>query len=192
MHKDSEHTIIENLIKGDESSFNMVYNQYSEKVYRLAFRILKNDEQSEEIVQETFIRLWLNREGLDSSGNMWLYLYVIAKRLSLDAYKIICKSSVLSEKLLQEIHTIRNTTEEEILANELEQFTEKVISKLPKQQQLIFKLSRVEGLSHQEIANQLNLSPNTVKNHMVEALKTLKAQLKYSDLIYFIALVYTF
>lgn len=192
MHKDSEHTIIENLIKGDESSFNKVYNQYSEKVYRLAFRILKNDEQSEEIVQETFIRLWLNREGLDSSGNMWLYLYVIAKRLSLDAYKIICKSSVLSEKLLQEIHTIRNTTEEEILANELEQFTEKVISKLPKQQQLIFKLSRVEGLSHQEIANQLNLSPNTVKNHMVEALKTLKAQLKYSDLIYFIALVYTF
>ncbi|MEQ7801034.1 RNA polymerase sigma-70 factor [Pedobacter sp. ASV1-7] len=191
MHKDSEHINIEQLIKGDESSFNMVYNQYSEKVYRLAFRVLKNDEQSEEIVQETFIRLWLNRERLDSSGNMWLYLYVIAKRLSLDAYKIICKSSVLSERLLQEIHAIRNTTEEEILANELEQFTENVISKLPKQQQLIFKLSRVEGLSHQEIANQLNISPNTVKNHIVEALKTLKAQLKYSDLIYFIALVYS-
>lgn len=190
MHKHSEHINIEQLIKGDESAFNMVYSQYSEKVYRLAFRFLKNDEQSEEIVQETFIRLWLNRGRLDASGNLWLYLYVIAKRLSLDAYKVICKSSVLTEKLLKDIHAIRNTTEEEILANELEQFTESVINKLPKQQQLVFKLSRVDGLSHQEIASQLNISPNTVKNHMAEALKTLKAQLKYSDLIYFIALIY--
>jgi len=49
---------------------------------------------------------------------------------------------------------------------------------------LVFKLSRVEGLSHKEIAEQLNISPNTVKNHMVEALKTLKSHLKYADYLY--------
>ncbi|SDJ99345.1 RNA polymerase sigma-70 factor, ECF subfamily [Pedobacter sp. ok626] len=190
MHKNSENIDIELLIAGDESAFNTAYHLYAEKIYRLAFRFLKNEAQCEEIVQETFLKLWLSRLRLDPSGNLWLYLYVIAKRLSFDAYKEICKSSALTEKLLLNLHAIRNTTEDEILANELECFTESVISKLPNQQRLIFKLSRLEGLSHQEIASQLNISPNTVKNHMVEALKTIKMELKYSDLIYFLALFY--
>ncbi|HMI05649.1 MAG TPA: RNA polymerase sigma-70 factor [Pedobacter sp.] len=190
MQKNTGHIDIELLIAGDEPAFNRVYHLYAQKVYRLAFRFLKNEEQCEEIIQETFIKLWLTRDRLDACGNIWLYLYVIAKRLSLDAYHEICKSSALTEKLLLDLSVLRNITEEEILANELEQFTENVISKLPAQQRIIFKLSRMEGLSHQEIASQLHISPNTVKNHMVEALKTLKAKLKYSDLIYFLALSY--
>jgi RNA polymerase sigma-70 factor (ECF subfamily) len=190
VQKNTDHIDIELLIAGDESEFDRVYHLYAQKVYRLAFRFLKNEEQSEEIVQEAFIKLWLTRDRLDVSGNIWLYLYVIAKRLSVDAYNEICKSAALAEKLLLNLNVVRNITEEEILANELERFTENVISKLPAQQRIIFKLSRVEGLSHQEIASQLEISPNTVKNHMVEALKTLKAKLKYSDLIYFLALSY--
>lgn len=175
---------IQQLIAGDESAFTAVYELYSEKVYRLAFRFLKDKEQSEEIVQEAFINLWLSREKLNADGNMWLYLYVISKRLSLNALRQVGKSSSLVEKLLHQISELQNTTEEEILAHDLEHYAEKVIEKLPRQQQLVFKLSRIEGLSHKEIAEQLQISPNTVKNHMVEALKTLKTHLKYSDFLY--------
>ena len=175
---------IQRLIAGDESAFTAVYELYSEKVYRLAFRFLKDKEQSEEIVQEAFINLWLSREKLDPDGNMWLYLYVISKRLSLNALRQVGKSSSLVEKLLHRISELQNTTEEEVLAHDLEHYAEKVIEKLPRQQQLVFKLSRMEGLSHKEIAEQLQISPNTVKNHMVEALKTLKTHLKYSDFLY--------
>lgn len=175
---------IQQLIAGDESAFTAVYELYSEKVYRLAFRFLKDKEQSEEIVQETFINLWLSREKLSADGNMWLYLYVISKRLSLNALRQVGKSSSLIEKLLHQISELQNTTEEEVLAHDLEHYAEKVIEKLPRQQQLVFKLSRIEGLSHKEIAEQLQISPNTVKNHMVEALKTLKTHLKYSDFLY--------
>jgi len=175
---------IQQLIAGDESAFTAVYELYSEKVYRLAFRFLKDREQSEEIVQETFINLWLSREKLNADGNMWLYLYVISKRLSLNALRQVGKSSSLVEKLLHQISELQNTTEEEVLAHDLEHYAEKVIEKLPRQQQLVFKLSRIEGLSHKEIAEQLQISPNTVKNHMVEALKTLKYHLKYSDFLY--------
>ena len=175
---------IQGLIAGDESAFTAVYELYSEKVYRLAFRFLKDKEQSEEIVQEAFINLWLSREKLDVDGNMWLYLYVISKRLSLNALRQVGKSSILVEKLLQQVSELQNTTEEEVLAHDLEHYAEKIIEKLPRQQQLVFKLSRVEGLSHKEIAEQLQISPNTVKNHMVEALKTLKTHLKYSDFLY--------
>ena len=77
-----------------------------------------------------------------------------------------------------------------MLAHELEAFTQKAILKLPKQQQLIFKMSRVDGLSHQEIADQLQISPNTVKNHIVEALKKLRSDFKYPDLIYLAILAF--
>ena len=179
---------IHQLIAGDESAFTVIYDRYGQKVYRLAFRFLKDRQQSEEIVQETFISLWLNREKLDANGNLWLYLYVISKRLSLNALRQVGKSSVLVEKLLHRISELENTTEEEVLAHDLEHYAEKIIEKLPRQQQLVFKLSRVEGLSHKEIAEQLHISPNTVKNHMVEALKTLKAHLKYSDFLYIVVL----
>lgn len=175
---------ISRLMAGDESAFTSVYELYSEKVYRLAFRFLKDKAQSEEIVQEAFINLWLNREKLDPDGNLWLYLFVISKRLSLNSLRQIGKSSSLIEKLLQQISELQNTTEEEVLAHDLENYAQELINKLPRQQQLVFKLSRVEGLSHKEIAEQLHISPNTVKNHMVEALKTLKSHLKYSDFLY--------
>lgn len=175
---------VSRLMAGDESVFTLVYELYSEKVYRLAFRFLKDKEQSEEIVQEAFINLWLNREKLDKDGNLWLYLFVISKRLSLNALRQIGKSSSLIEKLLQQISELQNTTEEEVRTHDLENYAQELINKLPRQQQLVFKLSRVEGLSHKEIAEQLHISPNTVKNHMVEALKTLKSHLKYSDFLY--------
>lgn len=181
---------IQQLIAGNESAFKMVYDLYSENVYRLAFRFLKDKEQSEEIVQETFINLWLSREKLDINGNLWLYLFVIAKRLSLNALRQICKSTELSDALLINVLQIQNTTEEDVVVRDLGRYVDTLIDKLPKQQRIVFKLSRIDGLSYKEIAQQQNISPNTVKNHMVEALKTLRAHLKYAHIIYFLFLFY--
>lgn len=181
---------IQQLIAGDEAAFDAIYEAYSSKVYRLAYRFLKNGQQSEEIVQECFINLWTNRHKLNAEGDLWLYLYVIAKRLSLNSLRQICQSRELADQLVNHIAIVHNNTEEEMLVSDLEQFTERIINKLPRQQQLIFRLSRVEHLSHKEIADQLQISPNTVKNHMVEALKTLRSQLQYSDLIFLLVLFF--
>jgi RNA polymerase sigma-70 factor (family 1) len=183
---------IQQLIAGDEAAFDLIYEAYSSMVYRLAFRFLKDAQQSEEIVQECFINLWTSREKLNVAGDIWLYLYVIAKRLSLNSLRQMCQSREFSDKLVNHIATVHNDTEEDLLVSDLEQFTERIINKLPRQQQLIFRLSRVEHLTHKEIADHLQISPNTVKNHMVEALKTLKSQLQYSDLIFMLALFFWF
>ncbi len=192
MHKEINSSYIQQLIAGDEAAFDFIYETYCSKVYRVAFRFLKDSEQSQEIVQECFINLWTSREKLNPEGNIWLYLYVIAKRLSLNALRQICQSRVLTESLINRVATVHNNTEEDVLVHDLEHYAEQIISKLPKQQQLIFRLSRVEHLTHKEIADQLHISPNTVKNHMVEALKTLKSHLQYADLIYFAVLVFWF
>lgn len=190
MGKSINSSHIQQLIAGDEAAFDLIYEVYSSKVYRLAFRFLKDAQQSEEIVQECFINLWTSREKLNASGDIWLYLYVIAKRLSLNSLRQVFQSRELSDKLANHIATAHNDTEEDLLVSDLEQFTERIINKLPRQQQVIFRLSRVEHLTHKEIADQLQISPNTVKNHMVEALKTLKSQLQYSDLIFMLALFF--
>ena len=182
---------IQKLILGDEDAFKIIYDLHSEKVYRLAFHYLKDKDWCQEIVQETFIKLWLNREMLDVDGDIWSYLSLISKRLSLNVIRDISRSTSLTSRLLSNIEEVHNTTEENIYANDLEQIAEKLISKLPRQQQLIYKLSRVDGLSHKEIADQLSISPNTVKNHMVQALKTLKANLDFSYLVSFIIILFS-
>ncbi|WP_316848006.1 RNA polymerase sigma-70 factor [Pedobacter psychrodurus] len=186
MHKTISADELASLRSGDLSVFNSVYLLYGRKIYALAFRFLKNQQQSEEIVQETFINLWVNREKLDVQGNIYLYLYVIAKRLCLNELRKINQSVALFSGLINRISELHNATEEEILANDMEQFVGTLLKKLPSQQQLIFKMSRDEGLSHREIAEKLQISPNTVKNHMVEALKTLKSKLNYSHLFFLV------
>jgi len=181
---------IRRLIAGDEVAFREVYDCHGEQVYQLAFRFLKDTAWSEEVVQDVFLKLWLNREGLDDQGNIWLYLYVIAKRLCLNKLREVRKSAVLLEQLMRNMETAGSLSEEQLMADELERHAQHVISRLPKQQQLIFKLSREDGLTHNEIAQKLGLSPNTVKNHMVQALKTLKGTLQQSGYNYVVALTF--
>jgi len=182
MPKQLHISILERLRDGDESAFNEVYTQFSPDIYNVAFHYLQDAAQSEEILQETFISLWLNKERIDVSGDLWVYLFVIAKRKSLDILRNIKKSKVLLERLSDAADVLRNSTEEKVLAKEFQRLVDIVVNSLPEQQQKIFRLSRQEGLSHNEIANILNISSNTVKNHMVQANKTLKLRLQHAML----------
>lgn len=181
---------IRRLIAGDEDAFKKIYDCHSGQVYQLAFRFLKDSAWSEEIVQDVFLKLWMNREGLDESGNMWLYLYVIAKHLCLNKLREIRKSAALLDQLMAGIEQAGNSTEEQLFAADMERLAEKAVALLPRQQQLIFKLSRQEGLSYKEIAQKLHISPNTVKNHLVQALKTLKNSLQQSGYNYLLACLF--
>ena len=180
---------IERLIAGDETAFRLVYGLYNGKIYKLAYRFLKDQQLSAEIVQETFITFWLNRDKLDPNVDLWPYLYVITKRLSINSLKQIYKSTDNLKLLIQRTIAEHNYTEEYIAADDLKIFTQKIIDLLPRQQQLVFKLSRNDGLSYKEIADKLHISQHTVRNHMIQALKTLKTHLKSADLIFFLAII---
>lgn len=181
---------IEQLIEGNELAFRKAYNAYSDRVYRLAIRFLKDEGWSEEIVQETFLKLWLNRHVLDTAGNIWLYLYVIAKRLCLNRLREIRKSTEHIEILMKHMADENSFSEEGLEVKEMEKLLQDAIMKLPQQQQLVFQLSRSEGLSHKEIAERLMVSPNTVKNHMVQALKNLKAAMQDAGYVSILLLLF--
>ena len=182
VHSDTE--LILGLRNSEEPEFAMVYNTYKTKLYSFAWRFLKNKELSQEIVQETLISLWTNRHNLDISYPLGPYLYTIARRLTLNALRNAATAGAAREKLWLDLNEAHNETEEAVLLADLQEFTDQSVAKLPKQQQLVFKLSRYEGLSHEEIAARLKISKNTVNNHLVEALKNLRQQFKESGISY--------
>lgn len=186
----SETKLIIGLRNSEEPVFAMVYDAYKTKLYSFAWRFLKNKELSQEIVQETLISLWTNRQQLDINLPLGPYLYTIARRLTLNALRNAATAIAAREKLWLDLNEAHNETEEAVLLADLQEFTDQSVAKLPKQQQLVFKLSRYEGLSHEEIAERLNISKNTVNNHLVEALKNLRQQFKESGISYGILLAW--
>ena len=187
-NKPDKSNLLENFRDGDEKAFKLLYEYYHRKVYRFAYSFLKEKEQSQEILQETFINLWVNRQKLDITKPLEPYLFVICKRLVLDAFRKVTSSDTLREHLMNKITGIDNGTEEKIIYSDIWNYTEKAIAKLPRQQQLVFRLNKLEGLSFDEIAEKLGLSRNTVKNHLAVALKTLKAQLENHQILYLFVL----
>lgn len=169
--------LISRLQLGDEAAFRIVFDRYSGKLYSFSYRFLKDKEQCQEVIQEVFINFWLSRARLDSQYPLAPYLYTITRRLTLNALRSIATSQSAIETLWKNSRKESNETEEVVLLDDLERFTEEVLARLPKQQQLVFRMSRQRELSYDEIAEELHISRNTVKNHLVAALKTLRTQL---------------
>nr|WP_183559998.1 RNA polymerase sigma-70 factor [Mucilaginibacter sp. SP1R1] len=172
------------LKNDDQAAFHQLYNIYSKRLYNFIFRFLKNKELSEEVVQESFLSLWVNRAKLNESYPVGPYLFTISRRLTLNALRQSTISKAGQEKLWESLTYLHNDTEEAILLNNLQEFAETAFKNLPKQQQLVFRLSREEGLTYDEIADRLQISRNTVKNHLIAALKNLRTQFSRSDIVY--------
>lgn len=173
--------LIEAFKAGDENAFKTVFDQNFKKLYVFSFKLLKSHEQAEEVVNDAFLNVWMNRERIDVEQPILPYLYTATKRLALNSLRSIASSQKAVEGLWNTIDEISNQTEEVVFSNDLQRIAESKIAVLPPQQQQIFKLSRYEGLSYEEIAQKLNLSKNTVRNHLSAALKSLRAQLNESD-----------
>ena len=183
-----ERNVIIALKDGQESAFKKVFDQHFARVYTFSFRLLKNKQQAEEVVNDAFLNVWMNRYKLNENLPVLPYLYTITRRLSLNSLRNIANSQKAIDQLWLQMKRLSNETEEAILLSDLKEFTEKAVVNLPAQQQLVFRMSRYEGLSYDEIAERLNLSRNTVKNHLISALKSLRVHFDDSETSYFLLL----
>lgn len=174
---------IRELNEGNEEAFRAIYTQLHNKVYRFAYSLTKQTHQSEEVVQETFLKLWVHRREIDPGRSLDSLLFTIARRLVIDMIRNATSTAINRENWFRATQTLDHSTEESISASNLQDFVDNAVGNLPKQQQLIFRLSREEGMTHEEISRHLHISKNTVKNHLVAALRTLRRRLSEHDLI---------
>lgn len=178
-----ERDLLEKIAERNEFAFGTIYNQYRKKIYTFALRLLKSKQMAEEVVQESFLKIWMMGDALNKISNIEAFLVTLARNRSLDALRKQqreSKAGFTQSNLWTEEH---NETEETILLNDTRGLLQSGIDLLPPQQKLVYLLCHQDGLKYEEAAERLNLSPLTVKTHMQHALRFLRAYvLKNSDM----------
>jgi len=176
---ESEKSLLQKIKQSDRNAFQQIFTKYHPILFRYIFYRTKNYSLAQDIVQETFLKVWLNRESLKPRLAFFPYIVKISSNLVKDHYK----HEQVRNKHKDSIPIIENSIDDDPDAaldfNLLEQqINITVNNNLPLKCRTIFILSRVEGKSNQEIADLLNLSKKTVENQLYHALKVLKKKLQ--------------
>ena len=166
--------LILQISKGDEYAFRMLFDQYRDKIFSIAWKITGVRSAGEDVVQEVFIKLWMNKEKLAEVENLNAYVNKITRNHILNNLRKVAYEQTFLEDLIKEQSVNTEKVSDPVLYNELQNLVHRAIQQLSPQQKKVFQLSRTEGLKHAEIAAQLNISRSTVKDHMVEALRSIK------------------
>lgn len=173
-----ERELLKLLAEGNEFAFKQIYDSYWISVYRTVKRFTKSSVFAEDIVQEIFTTLWRRRSAFSEVIQLEYYLVTMARNLT---YKTLRKMAL--EETVKNTFTIENSEEESVVDNFLldqqyEQLLQQAVGLLPLQQKQVFHLAKVEGLSHKDIAAQMNISHLTVKTHMAKALQFIRHYLQ--------------
>ncbi len=163
------------LQKGDMAAFDAIYNKYCHKLHQFVIRYLKQKEDAEGVVQEVFIKIWESRKKIDAYSSFESFLFTIAYNTTISLLRKRMSESK-SREYLKSVQEINNADSviDELHFKELNERVQSLLKQLTPRQTEIYQLSREQGLTHKEIAQQLNISENTVKNHLVTTLKFLK------------------
>ncbi|TYR36215.1 RNA polymerase sigma-70 factor [Sphingobacterium phlebotomi] len=163
------------LKSGDAKAFVEIYDAYHKGIFLFIHKYLRDDMSTEDIVHEVFMKIWEIKERIDPDKSFIAYMYRIArnatykelkKRLehaSLDIFESEGTEPLATESL-----------EESYQAKEYDLLLDHAVKSLPPQRQKVFVLCRQEGKTYEEVANQLCISPYTVKEHMSLAMKSIQ------------------
>lgn len=188
-----ERELLDRLSKGEEYAFRTLFNRYREKVYSFSLTMVKSEETAEEITQDVFVGIWLNREKFAAVERFDAYLHRIVRNRAFDHLRKMANDTAYRSWLWQHLRELHNRTEEDIIHKDYLHLLSEAVHRLPPQQQQVFSMRRNKGMTNREIASTLNISQNTVKNHMALALKSIKTYLNlHSDIIICIIIILNF
>lgn len=174
----TEKELFNQVAENSHEAFRELFALYQLRLFKYAIRLVKVKEEADEVVQETFVKLWLKRDVLMSVDDPESFIYTVLRNVSLDRLRRIARDSELREQVWKRINILSNSTEEEVFAAEKDDLFRQAFEKLSPNKKVIFHLSRNEGLSHEQIADKLRISKNTVKNHLVSTLRFIRAYLE--------------
>jgi len=156
----------------DEDAIVFLYKSYWKDLYIAAFRVLKDREACEDIIQDLFTRIWNKRNEIDIRSSFQNYLLVAVRY---EVYRKVRESKKYESIMNGIIETIADQGAYDMLEyKELQGQIYNVIDGLPKKCKEVYRLSRIEYLSHKEISARLSISPKTVRNHLTKALHSLR------------------
>ena len=175
--------------KIEAERFSRLYKLYKERVYQYAFLLTQSRFHAEDIVQEVFLKLWINRRQLDHIENFNAWLYTMARNKTLDRFRAISRERSGLKELQLQTNCCSCTTEEMIDKKENKKLLRLAVDSLSPQRKMIYQMIRISGWKREKVARALDISPNTVKCQMTTALKQIKEYLEV-ELCYSLSLKY--
>ena len=173
----------------DEMAFRSVFDYYKRPFYSTAFRIMHSKPLAEEIVQEVFVTVWEKRRLICAARNPQGYVFSILNNCIYAYFRKVARERKIELKLAQGGQAGVEIPEDILKEKEAISILESLITRLPPQQKLVFRMSMEEGVSRREIAEKLNISPHTVRNHLAAATENLRVYLK--KLNWLMLIIYT-
>ncbi|MET3880158.1 RNA polymerase sigma-70 factor [Chitinophaga sp. OAE865] len=173
-----ERELLRRLAEGDELVFRELFDQYRDMVYAKALHFMKTPVLAEDILQDVFLQIWRYRDRMAGIQNFKAYLNTVSRNLIYSHFRKMANNSLLLEKIeeQQESETGPDVFSK-VEAKELQEALNTALGLLTNQQRKVFELSRIQGLSHPEIAEMLNMQRETVKKHISDALRTIRGNL---------------
>lgn len=183
-----EKELLAQVANGDEESFKCLFNGYNKKLFNYISTIIKSPQVAEEIVMDVFLKIWLGKEIITQIENFDAFLFRMAHNKSIDFLRSVARDPKFKDLLWDEIQLSgSDQTDTLILKKEFETKLREAVSLLSVQRRKAWQLSRNEEMSHEQIAQRLGLSKNTVNNHIVEAQRFIRSYLaKNLDIAYFL------
>ena len=170
----NERAVLLRLKEGDAQAFMEVYNRYASPIYNYILRFVKSPDFAEDTLQDVFLKIWEIRERIDPDGAFQAYLYRISRNSVFKSIKKMATDDVLRLRVMQQLQQNALDPDIKLLWKQYEEALQAAIAGLPPQRRKVFRLCREEGKTYEEVAAELGISRNTVKEHMVLAMQFIK------------------
>ena len=174
MDRQSDELILSSLQQGSYAAFDALYMRYAPHVEAFAYCLLKNKGEAEDLAHDIFLKIWENRESIGHIKSFRSYLFKTTRNAVFDIFE----HKVVQTRYEQRQMNVEDIFSEDIYAKvateDLLMIINMAVEQMPEQRQKVFRLSRYEGLSYQEIAQQLGITVKTVEYHIRTALAELK------------------
>lgn len=174
----NEKALLAQVAQGKEEAFAMFYHFYYGAVNTFILQYLKSPQLAEDISQEVFAKIWQSRHKLAEVESFRAYLFVAARNQAITALRTISRHELAAGEIIRHYAFPEQQTDDLLLTQEYMRFLQQILDALPQRTRQIFALCREEGKTYEEVAALLGISRSAVKNHMVQAMKVLKASVE--------------
>jgi RNA polymerase sigma-70 factor (ECF subfamily) len=185
MTQDNGQEYLQGLIEGKEKAFRLIMDHWYSRLYNFANGYLNHEENTKEVLQDVFLRLWDHRDKLAVNTVLNAYLFTLTRNRCID---IIRKERLMLQfrtdkqdeyhRLTENFDALSDPILDDLFAMEIQVEITKAVNGLPEQCRKVFVLSRTNGMKNKEISETLGLSEKTVESHLTKALKTIKLLLE--------------
>lgn len=178
------------LQTGDEQAFEQVYYLYYDTLFKKVNNLCKEEELSHEIIQETFVQLFLNKQKIDDAQGIYAYLYTVSRRFAISAFRKSVVRASYQAHISNTFSEAHEDTYSGVVDKDLSRQLHDLIEELPEQQGKVFKMNKLEDMSYKEIAESIGVSTNTVRNQIASATKIIR--FKMGKLLLFLVIPFLF